>query len=108
VFYNPETSQLHAEHIILHELSHMLSGHTTGINAGRAVSGGTISQLVPDLDPRVIDTILGRAGYTTAQEREAEMLASLIRARAAHSPPAKHREPADTLSRVADALKFPS
>ena len=107
VFYDPETSQLHAEHIILHELSHMLSGHTSGINAGRDVRGATIGRLVPDLDPRAIDTILGRASYTSAQEREAEMLASLIRARSAFVP-AHDRLPADTLSRVADVLSFSS
>jgi hypothetical protein len=107
VFYDPETSQLHAQHIVLHELSHMLSGHTTGINAGHEVSGGAVGRLVPDLDPRTIDTMLGRASYTNAQEREAEMLASLIRARSALGP-ASERVPGDTLGRVADVLQFPS
>ena len=115
VFYDPETSQLHAEHIVLHELSHMLSGHTTGLNAGPDAkgSGGRsgsassgISRLVPDLDPRTIDTILGRVSYTTTQEREAEMLASLIRARSAFG--ATGRRSGDTLGRVADVLKFSS
>jgi hypothetical protein len=110
VFYDPETSQLHAEHIVLHELSHMLSGHTTGVNAGvdsKGSSGDGIGRLVPDLDPRTIDTILGRASYTTAQEREAEMLASLIRARSALGT-ATSRRSGDTLGRVADVLKFSS
>jgi hypothetical protein len=122
VFYDPETSQLHAEHIVLHELSHMLSGHTTGVSAGTGSTGGTggtgstrgtgssgdgIGRLVPDLDPRTIDTILGRASYTTAQEREAEMLASLIRARSALGA-ATGRRSGDTLGRVADVLKFSS
>ncbi len=110
VFYDPETSRLHAEHIVLHELSHMLSGHTSGVNAGRDGKGGvggSISRLVPDLDPRTIDTILGRASYTTAQEREAEMLASLIRARSTLGAAAGPRS-RDTLGRVADVLKFPS
>jgi len=105
VFYDPETSRLHAEHIVLHELSHMLSGHTTGITAGLGPDGA-VGRLVPDLDPRTIGTILGRAGYTTTQEREAEMLASLIRARSAPGP-ATGRPPADTLGRVADVLTFP-
>jgi hypothetical protein len=104
VFYDPDTSQLHAEHIVLHELSHMLSGHTTRIEAGPGVSGGALRRLAPDLDPRTIDTMLGRTSYTTAQEREAEMLASLIRARSAFG----RRRSGDTLGRVADVLKFPS
>jgi hypothetical protein len=66
-----------------------------------------LQRLAPDLDPKTIETMLGRASYTTAQEREAEMLASLIRARSA-GPPASARRPGDTLSRVADVLKFPS
>jgi hypothetical protein len=114
VFYDPETSQLHAEHIVLHELSHMLSGHTTGVNASRdgkgsggMGSGGGIDRLVPDLDPRTINTILGRVSYTTTQEREAEMLASLIRARSAFGAATGHRSE-DTLGRVADVLKFSS
>ncbi len=107
VFYDPTTSRLHAEHIVLHELSHMLCGHTTGVNAGPDGGAGAVSRLVPDLDPRAIETILGRASYTTAQEREAEMLASLIRARSATGPPAG-RLPGDELGRVADVLTFSS
>jgi hypothetical protein len=116
VFYDPETSQLHAEHIILHELSHMLSGHTTGLNAGPDEKGSDgrsgsassgIDRLVPDLDPRTINTILGRVSYTTTQEREAEMLASLIRARSTFGA-ATARRSGDTLGRVADVLKFSS
>ncbi|MEU8232640.1 hypothetical protein AB0C12_23910 [Actinoplanes sp. NPDC048967] len=117
VFYDPETSQLHAEHIVLHELSHMLSGHTTGVNAssdgkgsggmGGGGNSGGIGRLVPDLDPRTINTILGRVSYTTTQEREAEMLASLIRARSAFGA-ANGRPSGDTLGRVADVLKFSS
>ncbi|MFI7603374.1 hypothetical protein [Actinoplanes sp. NPDC049681] len=101
VFFDPDTSRLHAEHIVLHELAHMLSGHTTGLDGGNAA----VARLVPDLDPRTVHTILGRVSYTTAQEREAEMLASLIRARGA-----RHRTSAElpdgTLGRVADVLKF--
>lgn len=100
VFYDPDTSRLHAEHIVLHELGHMLSGHTTGLDLDNAA----VARLVPDLDPRTVETILGRVSYTTAQEREAEMLASLIRARAAQDRRADL--PGGTLGRVADVLKF--
>ncbi|MGA5301055.1 hypothetical protein ACPCHT_14065 [Nucisporomicrobium flavum] len=103
VFYDPDTSRLHAEHIVLHELAHMLSGHTTKLD----VSGGALARLVPDLDPRTVRTVLGRVSYTTSQEREAEMLASLIRARAAE-PVAPPDLPGGTLSRVADVLNFRS
>jgi hypothetical protein len=102
VFYDPDTSRLHAEHIVLHELGHMLSNHTTSIDGGKA-----LARLVPDLDPQTVATILGRVSYTTAQEQEAEMLASLIRARSALRPTDDDR-PGGTLGRVADVLKFQS
>jgi hypothetical protein len=106
VFYDADTSRLHAEHIVLHELSHMLSGHTSRLNADLR-AGDAIGRLVPDLHPATIDTMLGRTSYTCAQEREAEILASLIRARSVPGPATGH-PPRDTLGRVADVLKFPS
>ena len=91
VLYDPGTSPLHAEHIVLHELAHILSGHRG--------SDPAIARLFPDLDPAMVRQALGRVAYTSAQEREAEMMASLIRGRSA-------RPPRTTLGRVADALGF--
>jgi hypothetical protein len=96
IFYDPGTSPLHAEHIVLHELAHILGGHALG----RPGDGdGTLSRLFPDLDPALVKRALGRVSYTTEQEREAEMMASLIRGGSA--PP-----PRTTMGRVADALGF--
>ncbi|XVU20934.1 hypothetical protein ACQPZJ_27090 [Actinoplanes sp. CA-054009] len=89
VFYDPGTSPLHAEHIVLHELAHILSGHSG--------ADGSLARLFPDLDPVTVGRVLGRAAYSDAQEREAEMMASLIRGR---SP----KPPRTTLGRVAKAL----
>jgi hypothetical protein len=91
VFYDPGTSPLHAEHIVLHELSHILCGHS-GADAA-------IERLFPDLEPGAVRRMLGRVGYSDGQEREAEMMASLIRGRSS-------RGPRTTLGRVADALGF--
>jgi hypothetical protein len=91
VFYDPGTSPLHAEHIVLHELAHILSGHS-----GRE---GTLAGLFPDLDPDTVTRVLGRVNYTSAQEREAEMMASLIRGRSGRTA----RTP---LGRVADVFGF--
>jgi hypothetical protein len=90
VFYDPGTSPLHAEHIVLHELAHILSGH--------AGADGALGRLFPDLDPATVSRVLGRVSYSTAQEREAEMMASLIRGRSAR--------PRAGAGRVADALGF--
>jgi hypothetical protein len=81
----------------------MICGHITGSKLG----GNALRRLVPDVDPGTVAMMLGRASYTSAQEREAEMLASLIRARAAVESPAGGT-PGDTLSRVADVLTLPS
>jgi hypothetical protein len=89
VFFDPGTSPLHAEHIVLHELSHILCGHS-GADAA-------IGRLFPDLDPAAVRRMLGRVAYSDRQEREAEMMASLIRGRSARSP-------RTALGRVTDAL----
>jgi hypothetical protein len=93
VFYDPGTSPLHAEHIVLHELAHILSDHAVGVDR-------SVADLFPDLDPATVTRVLGRVAYTNAQEREAEMMASLIRGRLA-------RPPHTTLGRVSHALGFP-
>ena len=90
VFYDPGTSTLHAEHIVLHELAHILCGHTG--------ADGSLARLFPDLDPATVRRVLGRVSYTCEQEREAEMVASLIRGRSSSSP--------GTPGRVADAFGF--
>jgi hypothetical protein len=92
VFYDPGTSPLHAEHIVLHELAHILSGHNLD-------GDGSLARLFPDLDPAAVTRVLGRVGYSNVQEREAEMMASLIRGRSA-------RPPHTTLGRVAHAFGF--
>lgn len=74
IFYEEVTTPPHQEHIILHELSHVLCDHyPTSLRT---------ETLLPNLDPDMVRRVLGRSGYSTEEEREAEMLASLIRQRA--------------------------
>ncbi|MFJ5632111.1 hypothetical protein ACIQF5_05605 [Streptomyces goshikiensis] len=68
VFYEAQTTPLHREHIVLHELGHILFGHHS--LEGQSAEGDGVP------------TVLGRTNYTTRQEQEAEMLASMIRIRA--------------------------
>ena len=77
VFYEPETSQLHREHIILHELGHLLCEH----QPTEVIDDEVITQLFPDLNPTVVHRVLGRTTYTAVEEQEAEMVASLVRER---------------------------
>jgi len=80
VFYEPETSQLHREHIILHELGHLLCEH----QPTEVIDEEVIAQLFPDLNPTVVHRVLGRTTYTAVEEQEAEMVASLVRERVDH------------------------
>jgi hypothetical protein len=99
VFYDPGTSPLHAEHIQLHELAHILMGHRASAMLGDRAAALPTGDLFPDLDPTTVRRVLGRVSYTTAQEREAEMTASLIRGRSAGPD-------RTTLGRVAHAFGF--
>ncbi|MEV7419620.1 hypothetical protein [Streptomyces sp. NPDC089919] len=87
VFYEAQTSRLHQEHIVLHELGHILFGHNS-IEGQDSGSGAPV--------------ILGqRTNYTTRQEQEAEMLASLIRVHAGLLPA---KAPQGTLEKLESAL----
>ncbi|MEE1784163.1 hypothetical protein PUR71_14835 [Streptomyces sp. SP17BM10] len=97
IFYEQRTARLHQEHIVLHELGHLLFDHRTvdlDDAAGR-------SMLLPDLDPRTAQRFLARTNYSTYQEREAEMLASVLGARVSRPGP---RRPGGVLGKLEAAL----
>ncbi|MFI9275548.1 hypothetical protein ACIGXM_33295 [Kitasatospora sp. NPDC052896] len=75
IFFERRTARAHQEHIVLHEIAHMLFDHHS-VADGEL---GTVSALLSDLSPRLVNRLLARTDYTTWQEQEAEMLASLIR-----------------------------
>ena len=83
VFYEEQTSPLHQEHIIVHEVSHLLCGHEP-----IPVTEGEWSQLLfLYLRRETTRRILRRAAYSSEEEREAELLASLILERTASALP---------------------
>ncbi|CAM3520597.1 hypothetical protein KIPE111705_12335 [Kibdelosporangium persicum] len=83
IFYEDGTALPHQEHIILHELSHLLCGHyRAGIPEAEH-----IRSLLPHLDFKVIRTMLARTSYQAAEEQEAELLASIIRHQAERLTP---------------------
>jgi hypothetical protein len=75
VFYEARTAPLHREHIILHEIGHMLSDHH---HARSGDIDGGLGSLLSDLQPHLIKRLMARTSYTTVEEQEAEMLASLM------------------------------
>ncbi|MFC1435385.1 hypothetical protein ACEZDB_32565 [Streptacidiphilus sp. N1-3] len=88
IVYESRTSGLHQVHIILHELGHLLSGHT-------AVPGeGDLSALVPHLGSVTMARMLGRTRYNEPEERQAELIASLILERAGRWRPRRSWAPA--------------
>lgn len=76
IIYDNTTSDYHAEQIILHELGHLLLDHRE-VGEGSVDTIG-ITQLVPDIDPKSVKKILGRAVFDNEQESQAELFASLM------------------------------
>ena len=78
VFYPQGVTPLHRAHIVLHEFSHMLLGHGAAAKDRRCIA----ELLTPGLSSRIVQLALGRNGYTTAEERDAEVMASMLLERA--------------------------
>lgn len=101
IFYEASTSPLHRNHIVLHEISHILLGHTTvsGTDPGADIGG-----LFTGVDPHTVRNVLGRANFSSPQEREAEQLATRIAGLAKLQPMARKRAP--ELDRIDAALRY--
>ena len=91
IFHAVDTTPLHAQHIDMYEVGHLLLDHSAvisrlGANADvPALAEQTaVRSLLPDLSPELIRRILGRTVYSDAHEREAELFASLLLSRAYH------------------------
>ncbi|SEC09365.1 hypothetical protein SAMN04489727_2533 [Amycolatopsis tolypomycina] len=93
ILYPTGTTALHRRHILLHEVGHLLCGHV-GSDAG--ADGVAIDaagrQLMPNLSPELVRRVLGRTTYSAVEEREAELVASLLAQRVVRT--AEPREPA--------------
>jgi hypothetical protein len=73
IAYPANTSGIHQDHIILHEIGHMISAHR-----GRCVlSDDDAQRLAPGLTPAGFAHLLDRS-HAEIEEHEAEMIASLI------------------------------
>ncbi|MFD9698258.1 hypothetical protein [Lentzea sp. NPDC059081] len=95
IFYEEATTLPHQDHIILHELCHLLCDHYAAPLPG--------AELMPHLDPEMVRSVLGRTGYSAVEEQEAELLASLILQQAGQpaAPPAE-----GLAHRISDALNW--
>lgn len=73
ILFQQETSKAHQDHIILHELGHILAGHDSDEQDDELLRA-----IYPDLDPEVVRRALRRTSYDTEREREAETVATII------------------------------
>lgn len=72
IFFDAQTSPLHQEHILVHEIGHMVCDHQS--------AGGdhSLYRYIDFADPESIRQSLPRIQYSDEQEQEAEMIASII------------------------------
>ncbi|MFE2720785.1 hypothetical protein [Kitasatospora sp. NPDC059327] len=89
--YAVDTTALHQQHIVLHEIGHLLCGHTgssgsTGGPDGPGLSVTVSRALAPRLPEELVRRVLGRSVYTERQEQEAELFASLALHRVLRRP----------------------
>jgi hypothetical protein len=89
LFYAAGTSPRHRQHIVVHELMHLLFDH----GGLRGLSADALARLLPGLDPALVRAALGRGGYSDPEEREAETVASLVMGHAAQTPDAAGGDP---------------
>lgn len=109
IAYEKRTSRLHQEHIIAHELAHIVRGHRgIGSGPGAATGAGT---LFPHLDPKVVRSMRPRAGYSDGDEQEAEAMASLLLARLRQEPDENvwqvPETEAETVARIENVVGLP-
>ncbi|MFJ9776795.1 ParH-like protein [Kitasatospora sp. NPDC101157] len=107
ILYAADTGALHQRHILVHEIAHLLLDHAGSAPLAPAAA------LLPNLSPALVQRVLGRTSYDEPQEREAELLASLIlnradRADAADRPgPAPARGSLDALGLLLSSGRSP-
>jgi hypothetical protein len=74
ICYEADTAKLHQEHIILHELGHMVCEHNTPADSHELLA----QILLPTLDPAVVRKVLARTAYSHPEEEQAELFATLV------------------------------
>lgn len=77
IVYRADTTQLHRQHILLHEGAHILCGHSERGGDGATLVAAART-LMPHLSAELVRGVLGRTAYTEPDEHEAELVATLI------------------------------
>ena len=103
VLIDADASPWHRGLIGLHEISHVLCDHGDAPGLGDLAA-----DLLPALSDATVRRVLGRHGYASSDEQEAELMACLILERAdADALPVTSAGPAGVAGRLAHALRHP-
>jgi hypothetical protein len=87
IVYDRDTSPWHAQHIVLHEIGHMLLEHDQqSAPQPHTVSSTTLTRLMPSISLESIQHILGRNAYGDDYERDAEAFADAAMLHATRPP----------------------
>jgi hypothetical protein len=102
LLFQKETSRAHREHIVSHEIGHLLLGH----DASPAHQDEVARLLMPTLDPALVRSVLGRTVYTSDEERAAELVASLLPLQAGRAvDPPSRSDISPGMARLVDHLE---
>ncbi|MFJ9811650.1 hypothetical protein ACIRTB_25845 [Streptomyces sp. NPDC101158] len=94
VFYEAHTTTTHQTHVVVHELGHLLWGHSS--------TGPGLGALLPeDIDPALIQHMLGRTHYSRPEEYAAEYFATQVLRLVSGPPLDTAAVPPDTVDLVA-------
>ncbi|WP_433682138.1 hypothetical protein [Nocardia sp. CA-119907] len=85
IAYDTNRSGYHADHIVLHEIGHLLLDHADG-ESDRS-RRDTVGALLPGIDPTTVIRVLQRSDHDDTAERQAELFASLVMSKSRTGPP---------------------
>ncbi|MGP3948502.1 hypothetical protein [Streptomyces sp. 7N604] len=81
ILYQQETTRLHQEHIILHEVGHILVAEDEEIDEDQETPDDFVegwATLIPVLDPEMIRRVARRCSYNDGEECAVELVATII------------------------------
>lgn len=100
IFFEADTSPAHQDHIILHELGHVLCHEQDG-----ALDTDLLRALFPALSPELVRNALGRTRYSAVEEQEAEVFAHLVVERMWQTPVVAEHAEGSTDTHAHDVLR---
>ena len=80
ILFDVGMTDRHLVQVLCHEAAHMVLGHSSDVEPDEH----GLRALLPDVDPSVVRRVLGRTGYESEQESEAELLADLVMTKVSH------------------------